>query len=305
MTAHQEISRPGKTLFADPGVYEGRPRALLRTGRRHAPAAPGRAGRWCCTASPTVIGPRGLLPEAGAGGTRRTSSRPSTVASGRHRAGPACGHLVVGDVEHACGCLANQAVVWSCTAGSPAPTGPRPPGPAGARPRPAGRRRRPRGAAPRRPQGRPGHLLGRARALRRYLMATGGRGYHVVAPVDRVRGLRRGPRAGARRSPTGSPPMRRTTLTTEQRIAARGGRIVLDTRTATPTARRRSTPYSPRGTAPGAPVAPRRSGFAELGTRSHPTATTRRRSCAAWPASPSWVIVAHAGSAARARAALG
>lgn len=85
-----------------------------------------------------------------------------------------------------------------------------------------------------------------------YLMATGGSGYHVVAPLtpsagfDEVRGLAR---AVADRLAAADP----DALTTEQRIDARGGRIFLDTNR-NAYAQTAVAPYSPRAR-PGAPVA--------------------------------------------------
>jgi bifunctional non-homologous end joining protein LigD len=85
-----------------------------------------------------------------------------------------------------------------------------------------------------------------------FLMATGGRGYHVVAPLDgsagfdEVRALARGV---AGRLSSAAP----DELTTEQRIAKRGDRIFLDTNR-NAYAQTTIAPYSPRAR-PGAPVA--------------------------------------------------
>lgn len=85
-----------------------------------------------------------------------------------------------------------------------------------------------------------------------HLMATGGSGYHVVAPLDRsadfdaVRGLARGI---ADRLAAAAP----EELTTEQRIAARRGRIFLDTNR-NAYGQTAISPYSPRAR-PRAPVA--------------------------------------------------
>lgn len=85
-----------------------------------------------------------------------------------------------------------------------------------------------------------------------YLMATGGSGYHVVAPLDRSAGfddVRALARAVADRLVAGDP----DGLTVEQRIAARGDRIFVDTNR-NAYAQTAVTPYSPRAR-PGAPVA--------------------------------------------------
>jgi bifunctional non-homologous end joining protein LigD len=85
-----------------------------------------------------------------------------------------------------------------------------------------------------------------------FLMATGGSGYHVVAPLDgsarfdEVRALARGV---AERLSNAAP----DELTTEQRIAKRGDRIFLDTNR-NAYAQTAIAPYSPRAR-PGAPVA--------------------------------------------------
>lgn len=85
-----------------------------------------------------------------------------------------------------------------------------------------------------------------------HLMATGGSGYHVVAPLKRRAGfddVRALARAVADRLAAADP----DTLTVEQRIAARGNRIFLDTNR-NAYAQTAITPYSPRARA-GAPVA--------------------------------------------------
>lgn len=85
-----------------------------------------------------------------------------------------------------------------------------------------------------------------------FLMATGGSGYHVVAPLDgsaafdEVRALARGV---AGRLSSAAP----DELTTEQRIAKRGDRIFVDTNR-NAYAQTAIAPYSPRAR-PGAPVA--------------------------------------------------
>ena len=83
-------------------------------------------------------------------------------------------------------------------------------------------------------------------------MATGGSGYHVVAPLDRSAGfdeVRALARALADRLAADAP----DALTTEQRIDARRGRIFLDTNR-NAYGQTAVTPYSPRAR-PGAPVA--------------------------------------------------
>lgn len=85
-----------------------------------------------------------------------------------------------------------------------------------------------------------------------YLMATGGSGYHVVAPLDRSAGfddVRALARAVAERLVADRP----DALTVEQRIASRGDRIFVDTNR-NAYAQTAITPYSPRAR-PGAPVA--------------------------------------------------
>jgi bifunctional non-homologous end joining protein LigD len=80
--------------------------------------------------------------------------------------------------------------------------------------------------------------------LQPYLMATGGTGYHVVAPLDRSCGfdsVRALARDMADRLATAAPDR----LTTEQRIAKRGDRIFLDTNR-NAYAQTAITPYSPR-----------------------------------------------------------
>jgi bifunctional non-homologous end joining protein LigD len=85
-----------------------------------------------------------------------------------------------------------------------------------------------------------------------YLMATGGSGYHVVAPLDRSAGFddaRALARAIADRLIVGDP----DGLTVEQRKAKRGNRIFLDTNR-NAYGQTVVVPYSPRARA-GAPVA--------------------------------------------------
>lgn len=85
-----------------------------------------------------------------------------------------------------------------------------------------------------------------------HVMATGGSGYHVVAPLDGSAGfddVRALARAFADRLAADAP----DELTTEQRIDARRGRIFLDTNR-NAYGQTAVTPYSPRAR-PGAPVA--------------------------------------------------
>ncbi|MBO0876560.1 MAG: non-homologous end-joining DNA ligase [Pseudonocardia sp.] len=94
-----------------------------------------------------------------------------------------------------------------------------------------------------------------------FLMATGGSGYHVVAPLDGAAGfddVRALAREIAARLCGAAP----DELTTEQRKANRGDRIFLDTNR-NAYAQTAITPYSPRAR-PGAPVATPIE-FAELG----------------------------------------
>jgi bifunctional non-homologous end joining protein LigD len=85
-----------------------------------------------------------------------------------------------------------------------------------------------------------------------HLMATGSTGYHVVAPLDRSADfaeVRQLARAIAERMAADAP----DELTTEQRVAKRGGRIFLDTNR-NAYGQTAIAPYSPRAR-PGAPVA--------------------------------------------------
>ncbi len=131
-----------------------------------------------------------------------------------------------------------------------------------------------------------------------HLMTTGGRGYHIVAPLDATSGfddVRALARAVATRLAADAP----DELTTEQRTAKRGNRIYLDT-ARNAYAQTTVVPYSPRAR-PGAPVAVPID-FAELG-RVEPhgydtTSVLRRLACKPDP----WTDIAtHAGSAERAR----
>ncbi len=135
-----------------------------------------------------------------------------------------------------------------------------------------------------------------------YLMTTGSRGYHVVAPLDRAAGfdeVRALARAVADRLAADAP----DDLTTEQRIAKRGNRIYLDVNR-NAFAQTAVAPYSPRART-GAPVATPID-FAELGRvepDGYDTVSVVRR--IARKPDPWADIADHAGSAADARAALG
>jgi bifunctional non-homologous end joining protein LigD len=85
-----------------------------------------------------------------------------------------------------------------------------------------------------------------------HLMATGSTGYHVVAPLDRSAGfveVRELATAIAERMAADAP----DELTTQQRVAKRGGRIFLDTNR-NAYGQTAIAPYSPRAR-PGGPVA--------------------------------------------------
>jgi bifunctional non-homologous end joining protein LigD len=109
-----------------------------------------------------------------------------------------------------------------------------------------------------------------------YLLATGSRGYHVLAPLDRSAAFdaaRELARALAARLAAADP----DGLTTEQRIAKRGDRIFLDTNR-NAYGQTVVVPYSPRAR-PGAPVAVPIT-FDELGRVApdgHDIASLRRR----------------------------
>jgi bifunctional non-homologous end joining protein LigD len=143
-------------------------------------------------------------------------------------------------------------------------------------------------------------LLGEI-GLHPYLMTTGSRGYHVVAPLDRSADYteaRELARAVAERLAADAP----DALTTEQRIAKRGNRIYLDVNR-NAFAQTAVAPYSPRAR-PGAPVATPID-FAELGRvepDGYDTTSVARR--IARKADPWADMAGHAGSAAAARAAL-
>ncbi len=111
----------------------------------------------------------------------------------------------------------------------------------------------------------PGGDLGPARAAARHLRAlleeakltpflktTGSRGYHVAAPLDRSRGFAE-VRAFARELATELADRNPGRFTVEQRIAARGGRLYLDT-ARTGYAQTAVAPYAVRAI-DGAPVA--------------------------------------------------
>lgn len=269
MTAHQEISRPGKTLFADPGLTKA---DLARYYERVADTLlPHLAGR------PLVLHrfPDGV---DHAGFYQKQAPRDApvdtvTVPSQNERGHVE--HLLVDDVE-GLRYLANQAVVelhrWLSRADDLdhpdlLVIDLDPP--------------RRRDLAVLRRAARATRDLFDELGLTPYLMATGSRGYHVVAPLDRTEDfdeVRALARAVADRLAADAP----DDLTTEQRIAKRGNRIYLDTnRNAYARRRSRRTPPAP---APG--LRWRHPSTSRSSAASHPTATTRRRSCAAWPASP-------------------
>ena len=104
MTAHQQISRPDKVLFPDPGITKGRPRRVIRAGRRP----------FACRTWPVGHGlhrfPDGVRKH---GFYQKQASEGApvdtvTVPSGNERGHVE--HLVVDDVE-GLRYLANQAVV--------------------------------------------------------------------------------------------------------------------------------------------------------------------------------------------------
>jgi bifunctional non-homologous end joining protein LigD len=289
MTARQEISRPGKTLFPDPGLTKA---DLARYYERVADAMlPHLAGR------PLVLHrfPDGL-DDAGFYQKQAPQGAPTeTVTVEAQNARGHVEHLLVNDVD-GLRYLANQAVVelhrWLSRADELdhpdlLVIDLDPP-------------RRRDLAVLRRAVRAIRDLLG-GLGLTPFLMATGGRGYHVVAPLDRgspfddVRALAR---AVAERLAAAAP----DDLTTEQRIAKRGNRIYLDiARNAY--AQTTVAPYSPRAR-PGAPVATPIE-FAELGRVEpdgyDPTSVLRRLARKPDP----WAdIASHAGSAARAHRAL-
>lgn len=290
MTAHQEISRPDKTLFADPGLTKA---DLARYYEQVADAMlPHLAGR------PLVLHrfPDGV-DHSGFFQKQAPQGAPvDTVTVAAENARGHVDHLLVDDVE-GLRYLANQAVVelhrWLSRADDLdhpdlLVIDLDPP-------------RRRDLAVLRRAVRATRDLFGEI-GLTPYLMTTGSRGYHVVAPLDRADGfddVRALARAIADRLAADAP----DDLTTEQRIAQRGNRIYLDTNR-NAYAQTTVAPYSPRARA-GAPVATPID-FAELG-RVEPdgydtTSVVRRLARKPDP----WAdIAAHAGSAARARSALG
>jgi bifunctional non-homologous end joining protein LigD len=134
--------------------------------------------------------------------------------------------------------------------------------------------------------------------LEPFLMATGGRGYHVVAPLDRSAGFDE-VRALARDLAAHLAADDPDVLTTEQRKAKRGNRVFLDTNR-NAYGQTAVAPYSPRAR-PGGPVATPID-FDELG-RVEPDGydlrSVRRR--LARKADPWAGITAHAASAKDAR----
>ena len=290
MTAHQQISRPDKVLFPDPGITKADLAAFYE--RVADVALPHLAGRpLVLHRFPDGVRKQGFYQKQASGGAPVDTV---TVPSGNERGHVE--HLVVDDVE-GLRYLANQAVVelhrWLSRSDDLDHPDLMvidldPP-------------RRPDLATLRRAARATRDLLGEI-GLTPYLMTTGSRGYHVVAPLDRtadfdaVRGLAR---AVAERLAAAAP----DALTTEQRIAKRGNRIYLDVgRNAY--AQTAVAPYLPRAR-PGAPVATPIE-FTELGRvepAGYDTVSVVRR--LARKADPWAEMAAHAGSAARAGAALG
>ncbi len=232
MTEHQEISRPGKTLFPDPGLTKA---DLARYYEQVADVMlPHLAGRpLVLHRFPDGIGEPGFYQKQASQGAPVDTV---TVAAQNSRGH--VDHLLVDDVE-GLRYLANQAVVELHRWLSRADELDRPdllvidldpP-------------RRPDVTALRRTARAARDLLGEI-GLTPYLMATGSRGYHVVAPLDRTEGfddVRALARAVADRLAADAP----DELTTEQRIAQRGNRIYLDiNRNAF--AQTTVAPYSPR-----------------------------------------------------------
>jgi bifunctional non-homologous end joining protein LigD len=290
VTEHQEISRPGKTLFPEPGLTKA---DLARYYEQVADVMlPHLAGRpLVLHRFPDGIGESGFYQKQASQGAPVDTV---TVAAQNSRGHVE--HLLVDDVE-GLRYLANQAVVELHRWLSRADELDRPdllvidldpP-------------RRPDVTALRRTARAARDLLGEI-GLTPYLMATGSRGYHVVAPLDRTEGfddVRALARAVADRLAADAP----DELTTEQRIAQRGNRIYLDiNRNAF--AQTTVAPYSPRAR-PGAPVATPIE-FAELGRVApdgYDTTSIVRR--LARKPDPWADIATSAGSATRARAALG
>ncbi|MGI5132110.1 non-homologous end-joining DNA ligase [Pseudonocardia sp. CA-107938] len=242
MTAHQEISRPDKVLYPEPGWtkadiaehYEHVAEAMLP----HLEARPLVTHRF----------PDGV-DDAGFYQKQAPADPPVdtvTVPSGNQRG--EVEHLVVDDVE-GLRYLANQAAVelhrWLSRADGPGVDHPDllvidldPPADVD--------------VAALRATARAARELFDAVGLTPYLMATGSRGYHVLAPLDRSAGFdeaRALARAIADRLVAADP----DGVTTEQRIAKRGDRIFLDTNR-NAYGQTVVVPYSPRARA-GAPVA--------------------------------------------------
>lgn len=242
MTAHQEISRPDKVLYPEPGWtkadiaehYERVADVLL----------PHLEGRPLVTHRfPDGVDDSGFF-------QKQAPADPPvdtvTVASGNARG--EVEHLLVDDVE-GLRFLANQAAVelhrWLSRADGPGVDHPDllvidldPP----SKPDLDALRATARAARD----------LCTEIGLTPYLLATGGRGYHVVAPLDRSADFdqaRALARAIADRLIVGDP----DGLTVEQRKAKRGNRIFLDTNR-NAYGQTVVVPYSPRARA-GAPVA--------------------------------------------------
>lgn len=290
MTGHQKISRPDKVLYPDPGLTKADLAAYFE--RVADVILPHLAGR------PLTLRrvPDGV-DDAGFYQKQAPANAPAdTVSVSARNSRGHVEHLVVGDVEDL-RFLANQAAVelhrWLSRADAldhpdllvidldPPPR---------------------RDLAVLRSAVRATRDLVTKIGLTPYLMATGGSGYHVVAPLDGTAGfddVRVLARTVAARLAADAP----DELTTEQRIAQRGGRIYLDSNR-NAYAQSAIVPYSPRART-GAPVATPIE-FAELGQvppDGHTVASVVRR--LAHKADP-WADMAdHAGSAAHAHAALG
>lgn len=290
MTGHQKISRPDKVLYPDPGLTKADIAAYFeRVADAMLPHLSGRP--LMMYRFPDGVDDAGFYQkQAPSGAPLDTVTVPAQNERGHVE------HLLVDDVE-GLRFLANQAAVelhrWLSRADDldhpdllvidldPPP-----------RCDPGTLRRAVRATR---------DLIGEI-GLTPFLMATGGRGYHVVAPLDRsaafddVRALAR---TVADRLAANAP----GDLTTEQRVAKRGDRIYLDTNR-NAYAQTAVVPYSPRAR-PGAPVATPID-FTELGRvepDGHDTASVARR--LSRKPDPWADMATHAGSAARARVALG
>jgi bifunctional non-homologous end joining protein LigD len=292
VTAHQEISRPDKVLFPEPGWTK----ADIAEHYEHVAAVmlPHLAGRPLVTYRfPDGVDDAGFFQkQAPADPPVDTVTVPSGNARGEVE------HLLVDDVE-GLRYLANQAAIelhrWLARADGPGVDHPDllviDLDPAASVE-----------LAALRDAARATRDLFTAVGLSPYLMATGSRGYHVLAPLDRSAGFdqaRELARALAARLAAADP----DGLTTEQRIAKRGDRIFLDTNR-NAYGQTVVVPYSPRARA-GATVAVPIT-FDELGRVApdgHDIASIRRR--LAQQREDPWAGMAeHAAAVADVRAAL-